>query len=48
MPMLVDTAVLLRAFDVDFIGYRAIRQSLRKALAEDEPLYVTVQNMAEF
>lgn len=46
--MLVDTGVLLRAFDADFVSYRAIRQSLRKALAEDEQLFVTVQNMAEF
>ncbi len=48
MSMLVDTGVLLRAFDADFVSYRAIRQSLRKALAEDEQLFVTVQNMAEF
>ncbi len=48
MGTLVDTGVLLRAFDANFDRYRSIRQALRKALDENERLVVTIQNMAEF
>ena len=48
MATLVDTCVLLRAFDANYPDYRAIRQVLRKALDDQEPLVVTVQNIAEF
>jgi predicted nucleic acid-binding protein len=48
MPTLVDTGVLLRAFDASSSQYRAIRRALRKALDDGERLVVTVQNMAEF
>jgi predicted nucleic acid-binding protein len=48
MATLVDTGILLRAFDVNYPDYRAIRRALRKALDEGIPLVVTVQNMAEF
>ena len=48
MGMLIDTSVLLRAFDANFSQYRTIRQALRKSLDERERLVVTVQNIAEF
>ena len=48
MATLVDTCVLLRAFDVNYPDYRAIRKALRKALDNQERLVVTVQNIAEF
>lgn len=48
MPTLVDTCILLRAFDANYPDYRAIRKALRKALDEKERLVVTVQNIAEF
>ena len=48
MSMLVDTGVLLRAFDANFDHFRVIRHALRKALDAKERLYVTPQNMAEF
>lgn len=48
MALLVDTGVLLRAFDANSSEYRAIRQALRKALDDGEGLFVTVQNIAEF
>src|SRR3990172_11350162 len=48
MPTLVDTGVLLRAFDAKFSDYRTIRRALRRALDDGDRLVVTVQNMAEF
>jgi predicted nucleic acid-binding protein len=48
MATLVDTGILLRAFDANFPDYRAIRNALRKALDEGVRLVVTVQNIAEF
>lgn len=48
MATLVDTGILLRAFDANYPDYRAIRRSLRKALDDGERLIVTVQNIAEF
>ncbi len=48
MGTLIDTGVLLRAFDANFPRCRAIRNALRKALEKREPLFVTVQNIAEF
>jgi predicted nucleic acid-binding protein len=48
MGTLIDTGVLLRAFDANSPHYRQIRQALRKLLDYGEPLTVTVQNMAEF
>ena len=48
MATLVDTCVLLRAFDANYPDYRAIRKALRKALDDQERLVVTVQNIAEF
>lgn len=48
MGTLVDTGVLLRAFDANFVEYRTIRRALRKLLDDGEPLSVTVQNVAEF
>jgi predicted nucleic acid-binding protein len=48
MATLVDTCILLRAFDANYTDFRAIRQSLRQALDSGERLIVTVQNMAEF
>lgn len=48
MATLVDTCILLRAFDADYPDYRAIRKALRQALDDKERLVVTVQNIAEF
>jgi predicted nucleic acid-binding protein len=48
MSTLIDTGVLLRAFDAGSSHCRPIRQALRKLLDDGEPLAVTVQNMAEF
>lgn len=48
MATLVDTCILLRAFDANYPDYRAIRRALRKALDDKERLVVTVQNIAEF
>lgn len=48
MGTLVDTGILLRAFDANSPQYRSIRRSLRKALDENIRLVVAVQNMAEF
>jgi predicted nucleic acid-binding protein len=48
MATLVDTCVLLRAFDANYPDYRDIRQALRRALDDKERLVVTVQNIAEF
>jgi predicted nucleic acid-binding protein len=48
MGTLIDTGVLLRAFDAKSPHYRPIRQALRKLLDESELLTVTVQNIAEF
>ena len=48
MGTLVDTGILLRAFDANFSQYRAIRQALRRALSQKAKLVVTVQNIAEF
>lgn len=48
MSTLIDTGVLLRAFDAKSPHCRPIRQALRKLVEDGEPLMVTVQNMAEF
>jgi predicted nucleic acid-binding protein len=48
MGTLIDTGVLLRAFDARDQHYPSIRQTLRKLVDENERLTVTVQNMAEF
>lgn len=48
MACLLDTGVLLRAFDAASTDYRPIRQTLRALWARDERLVVTVQNVAEF
>lgn len=48
MATLVDTCILLRAFDANYPDYRAIRKALRQALDDQERLVVTVQNIAEF
>ena len=48
MSTLVDTGVLLRAFDSQSPHCRPIRQALRKLVDDGVVLTVTVQNMAEF
>jgi len=48
MACLIDTGVLLRAFDVTYPGYRSIRQSLRTMWESQERLVVALQNVAEF
>src|SRR5262245_12405262 len=48
MSTLVDTNILLRAFDKSSQYYKPIRLALRKAVAGKSHLVVTVQNLAEF
>jgi predicted nucleic acid-binding protein len=48
MACLIDTGVLLRAFDASFAEYRQIRQAVRTLWNRQEDLIVTVQNLAEF
>lgn len=48
MSMLIDTGILLRAFDASSAEYGQIRQSLRVLWARQERLVVTLQNLAEF
>jgi predicted nucleic acid-binding protein len=48
MACLIDTGVLLRAFDASFAEYRAIRQAIRTLWIRQEPLVVALQNVAEF
>jgi predicted nucleic acid-binding protein len=47
-PTLVDTGVLLRAFDANFSDYASIRRGFRKSLEHGSCLVVAVQNLAEF
>jgi predicted nucleic acid-binding protein len=48
MACLLDTGVLLRAFDAAAPEYRVIRQALGILWGRQERLNVTVQNLAEF
>ncbi len=48
MGTLIDTGVLLRAFDAQSPHCRPVRQALRKLLDDGEQLTVSVQNVAEF
>jgi predicted nucleic acid-binding protein len=48
MACLLDTGVLLRAFDASSAEYRPIRQTLRTLWMRQEQLVVAVQNLAEF
>ena len=48
MDTLVDTCILLRAFEKNTEHYKPIREALRKAIKEKTTLVVTVQNLAEF
>lgn len=48
MPYLIDTGVLLRAFDSTSTQRPAIRRALRLLVHRRENLLVTVQNLAEF
>ena len=48
MGTLVDTCILLRAFEKNSEHYKPIREALRKAIKEKISLVVTVQNLAEF
>jgi predicted nucleic acid-binding protein len=48
MPYLIDTGVLLRAFDTTSPQQPAIRQALRVLIQRREDLFVSAQNMAEF
>jgi predicted nucleic acid-binding protein len=48
MGTLIDTGVLLRAFDAQGPHCRPIRQALRKLLDDGEQLAVSVQNVPEF
>jgi predicted nucleic acid-binding protein len=48
MACLIDTGVLLRAFDASFAEYRLIRHAIRTLWNRQEDLIVTVQNLAEF
>lgn len=48
MPCLIDTGVLLRAFDRSFADYQSVRQALRLLLRRHETRFVSLQNLAEF
>jgi len=48
MNYLVDTGVLLRAFDREAAKHKTILQAIRTLLDRGEELAVTVQNLAEF
>jgi predicted nucleic acid-binding protein len=48
MACLIDTGILLRAFDASSAEYRLIRQALRILWTRQERLVVTLQNLAEF
>ncbi|HEY4313825.1 MAG TPA: type II toxin-antitoxin system VapC family toxin [Pirellulales bacterium] len=48
MACLLDTGILLRAFDARNPQCRGIRQALRKLLSRQERLTVALQNIAEF
>ena len=48
MTYLVDTGVLLRAFDRDAVEHQTILQAIRTLLDRGEELVVAVQNLAEF
>ena len=48
MIMLVDTGVLLRAFDRSAAEHQTILQAIRRALNRGDKLAVTVQNIAGF
>jgi predicted nucleic acid-binding protein len=48
MACLIDTGVLLRAFDASFAEYRVIRQAIRTLWIRQERLVVSLQNVAEF
>ena len=48
MTYLVDTGVLLRAFDRDAAEHKTILQAIRALLNRGEDLAVAVQNLAEF
>ncbi len=48
MACLLDTGILLRAFDASFVEYRLVRQALRTLMSRQGRLIVTVQNLAEF
>jgi predicted nucleic acid-binding protein len=48
MGYLIDTGVLLRAFDRDAAEHTSILRAIRSLLDSQQDLYVTVQNLAEF
>lgn len=48
MACLLDTGILMRAFDAASREYRQIRQDLRTLVAQQERLVVALQNIAEF
>src|SRR5271154_1105434 len=48
MACLIDTGILLRAFDASFAEYRLVRQALRTLLSRQERMVATLQNLAEF
>jgi predicted nucleic acid-binding protein len=48
MACLLDTGILLRAFDPSFSEHRRIRQAFRLFLTRQESVVVTTQNLAEF
>lgn len=48
MACLIDTGVLLRAFDASYSGHRVIRRALRTLLGNQDRVVVALQNLAEF
>ncbi len=48
MACLIDTGILLRAFDASSTEYRPIRDAFRELWSRQEQLVVALQNLAEF
>jgi predicted nucleic acid-binding protein len=48
MALLIDTGVVLRAFDKSSSEYQTIRQALRTLWSRHDGLVVALQNLAEF
>jgi predicted nucleic acid-binding protein len=48
MAVLIDTGILLRAFDADSASYHPIRQAFQALWKRQERMVVALQNLAEF
>ncbi len=48
MPVLIDTNILLRAVQPSHPMHRVALRALETLLAREEPLFIAIQNVAEF